>query len=326
MTTSYDPTDTVLVEAEQADVVYALAASPAFDRDGICFAARSSGLYRSADGAATWQPAYASLGLAEAVPTPAVALSPAFPSDHTVFAGVAGAILRSYDGGQTWYVSSLPTPPPVVSCLAVSPDYVRDGVVFAGTMEDGVFRSSDRGDHWVRWNFGLLDLHVMALALSPDFAQDETLFAGTESGIFRSTNGGRAWREVPFPTDLAPVLSLAISPAFKQDGFLLAGTEEHGLWCARDAGRSWTRLGEGVIEGSVNAIVLAADFPRTATILVVTSEEVLVSPDAGRTWRPVAVDLPADDSVVAVSAPLGLKPGAPLLLGLSGGGVMRRAA
>jgi len=317
--------DVALSETAQTDVVYALAASPAFERDGICFAARGSGLYRSTDGGATWQPAYASLGLDEAVPTPAVAVSPDFPSDHTVFAGVAGAILRSYDGGQTWYASALPTPPPVVSCLAVSPDYARDGVVFAGTMEDGVFRSSDRGDHWVRWNFGLLDLHVMALALSPAFAADETLYAGVESGIFRSTNGGRAWREVPFPTELAPVLSLALSPAFKQDGLLLAGTEEHGLWCSRDAGRSWSRLGEGVIEGSVNAILLAADFPRTPLILAVTSAGVLLSDDGGGAWSEVAVDLPADESVVAVAAPNGLRRGGALLLGLSSGGVVRVA-
>lgn len=322
MTAEYD---VALIESEQNDVVYALAASPAFERDGICFAARGSGLYRSTDGGVTWQPAYTSLGLDDAVPTPAVALSPDFPADHTVFAGVAGAILRSYDGGQTWYASALPAPPPVVSCLAVSPDYVRDGVVFAGTMEDGVFRSSDRGDHWVRWNFGLLDLHVMALALSPAFATDETLYAGVESGIFRSTNGGRAWREVPFPTDLAPVLSLALSPAFKQDGLLLAGTEEHGLWCSRDAGRSWSQLGEDVLAGSVNAIVLGADFPRTPLILAVTSAGVLLSEDGGCTWSEVAVDLPAEESVVTVAAPRGLRRGAALLLGLSGGSVVRVA-
>jgi photosystem II stability/assembly factor-like uncharacterized protein len=257
--------------------------------------------------------------------TPAVAVSPDFAADRTVFAGVAGAILRSHDAGQTWFVSMLPTPPPVVSCLVVSPDYARDGVIFAGTMEDGVFRSSDRGSLWVRWNFGLLDLHVLALALSPNFAQDETLFVGTESGIFRSTNGGRAWREVPFPTDLAPVLSLALSPTFKQDGLLLAGTEEHGLWSSRDAGRSWARLGEGVIEGSVNAILLGADFPRTPLILAVTSAGALLSDDAGRAWSEVAVDLPADESVVAVAAPNGLRRGGALLLGLSNGGVARVA-
>lgn len=310
---------------DAGDVVYALATSPAFDRDGLCFAARASGLYRSTDGGATWQSAYDSLKLDGALATPAVAISPDFASDHTVFAGVAGAILRSHDAGRTWYVSMLPTPPPVVSCLATSPAYLHDGVIFAGTMEDGVFRSSDRGSLWVRWNFGLLDLHVLALALSPDFAQDETLFVGTESGIFRSTNGGRAWREVPFPTELAPVLSLAISPAFGQDGLILAGTDEHGLHVSRDRGKTWTRLGAGVLEGSVNAVLLAADFPATPLALAVTSEGVFTSADGGASWRELAVDAPAGEAVVAVSAPLGLRPAAPLLLGLSNGAVARAA-
>ena len=217
----------------------------------------------------------------------------------------------------------LPSPPPVVSCLVASPDYERDGVLFAGTMEDGVFRSSDRGERWVRWNFGLLDLHVLALALSPDFAQDETLFAGVESGIFRSTNGGRAWREVPFPTDLAPVISLAISPDFKRDGLLLAGTEAHGLYVSRDRGRTWAALGEGVLGEAVNAILLAPDFPQTPTILAVTSDGLSLSEDGGSTWSEFAADVPPDEAVVAVSAPQGLRLGAPLLLGLSNGDVMR---
>ncbi len=319
-----DPDQELLIDEAElpGDVVYALAASPAFDRDGVCFAARTSGLYRSEDGGMTWQPAYASLKLDGDLTTPAVALSPDFASDRTVFAGVAGAILHSPDAGQTWYASLLPAPPPVVSCLVTSPDYVRDGVIFAGTMEDGVFRSSDRGSLWVRWNFGLLDLHVLALALSPDFAQDETLFAGTESGIFRSTNGGRAWREVPFPTELAPVLSLAISPAFKQDGLIVAGTDEHGAHISRDRGKTWSRLGEGVLEGSVNAVLLAADFPQRPAMLAVTSEGVFASADAGTSWRALALDVPESAAVVAVSAPLGLRPAAPLLCGLSNGAVI----
>jgi len=322
-----DPDQELLADETElpGDVVYALVASPACDRDGVCFAARASGLYRSVDGGATWQPAYASLKLDSDLATPAVAVSPDFASDRTVFAGVAGAILRSHDAGQTWYASLLPSPPPVVSCLVTSPNYVQDGVIFAGTMEDGVFRSSDRGSLWVRWNFGLLDLHVLALALSPDFAQDETLFAGTESGIFRSTNGGRAWREVPFPTELAPVLSLAISPAFRQDGLIMAGTDAHGLHVSRDRGKTWSRLGEGVLEGSVNAVLLAVDFPTTPRVLAVTSAGVFTSADGGMRWRALAVGLPEDATVVTVSAPLGLRPAAPLLLGLADGTVIAAA-
>ncbi len=312
-------------DGDHADVVFALAASPDFGRDGVCFAARASGLYRSVDGGDTWQPTYTALKLAEDLSTPATAVSPDFTSDHSVFAGVAGAVLRSHDAGETWYLSMLPTPPPVVSCLVASPDYARDGVLFAGTMEDGVFRSSDRGDHWVRWNFGLLDLHVLALALSPDFARDETLFVGTESGIFRSTNGGRAWREVAFPQDQAPVISLTISPAFKEDGVLLVGTEASGLHITRDGGKTWERLGDAThaLGDSVNAILVAPDFPRTPSVLAVTSAGIFMSVDAGDTWEEFTADIPPEEGVVAVVAPQGLVRGALLLLGLSNGEVLR---
>ncbi len=122
-------------------------------------------------------------------------------------------------------------PPPFVHSLAVSPQFAQDGVVLAGTMEDGVFRSGDRGAQWAAWNFGLLDLSVLCLSMSPAYADDETVFAGTDSGIFRSMNGGRAWRELEFPPDWAPVLSLALSPGFGADGMLFAGTEFGGhVW------------------------------------------------------------------------------------------------
>jgi photosystem II stability/assembly factor-like uncharacterized protein len=121
------------------DIVYDLAASPAFEQDGICFAARPGGLFRSEDGGRTWQHAYASLDLEAALTTAAVALSPAFQTDASVFAGASGGVLRSTDAGLTWLVASFPNPPPFVSCLAISPDFARDGTLFAATLEDGVF-------------------------------------------------------------------------------------------------------------------------------------------------------------------------------------------
>ena len=170
-----------------------------------------------------------------------------------MFAGVYGAMMRSYDRGANWQYAELRTPPPVVTCLAVSPAYEQDGILFAGTLEDGVFRSADRGTRWAAWNFGLIDLGVLCLALSPAFGQDETLVVGTETGVFRSTNGGRAWRELGLPTDLAPVLSVAFSPDYASDGLLLAGTESNGLWMSHDSGRSW-ELVEALVDGAVNAL------------------------------------------------------------------------
>jgi photosystem II stability/assembly factor-like uncharacterized protein len=322
--------ETTQPETQTQEIVYSLAASPDFEQDGICFAARTSGLYRSDDGGLSWQDAYASLDLKEPLPTAAVAVSPSFGTDRTVFAGVPGGILRSADGGQSWSFAQLTSPPPFVLAMAVSPDFARDGTVLVGTMEDGVFRSGDRGSRWSAWNFGLLDLNVLCLAISSDFATDETLLAGVESGIFRSTNGGRAWREVgsrdngPLPVDFAPVLSLALSPTYHADGILYAGTESHGLLRSRDRGKTWTRLGETTIADAVNGVLLAPQFPTQPDVLAVLGDRLLISRDAGDTWQ----DWPSQQESKEVGmtcalAPQGLEPGAPLLVGLADGTVQR---
>ncbi len=302
--------------------VYAIAVSPNYARDGGCFAACDSGLYRSEDGGRTWQFAYSDFTGDTPPSTTAVAISPDFTTSPYVFAGGHGGILRSADGGRTWSLAILPSPPPLVSTLAVSPQFIQDGTVFAGTLEDGVFRSNDRGGHWVAWNFGLLDLSIFALAVSPNFAPDDTLFVGTEIGIFVSANGGRAWREVDFPIDHAPVLSLALSPGYAEDGIMYAGTETHGLLRSDDRGHSWRSVGEGQLSGSVNAITLAPAFPQRLEILIQLDGTVLVSHDGGTSWSE-RVTLPAKQRVAAVAAPHGFGRDAPLLVGLVDGGVVR---
>jgi photosystem II stability/assembly factor-like uncharacterized protein len=310
-------------EAQVQDLVYALATSPNYAQDGICFAARPSGLYRSDDGGHSWRFTFGSLNLTQPLPATAVAVSPDFASDQSVFAGAPGGILHSVDGGQTWYVVMLTSPPPLVSTLVVSPNFIRDGTLLAGTMEDGVFRSSDRGSHWYPWNFGLLDLNILAMSISSNFADDETLFVGTESGIFRSTNGGRAWREAGFPSEAAPVLSLAMSPDYVHDGTLFAGTESHGLFSSHDKGRTWARLGEEAIADTVNGIVLSPQFPTKPHILALLNDGLLASRDGGQSWSGWKPGLSVEQGTVSVAAPQGLDADAPLLVGLIEGGVLR---
>jgi photosystem II stability/assembly factor-like uncharacterized protein len=305
------------------ETVYALAASPNFAEDGVCFAARQSGLYRSDDGGRTLRSQFEVLGLETWLPATSVALSPGFPSDDGVFVGVPGGILRSSGGGKNWSTAIFPPPPPFISALAVSPNYVNDGIVFAGTMEDGMFRSGDRGAHWDAWNFGLLDLNVLCLAVSPDLAHDETVYVGTDSGIFRSTNGGRAWRETGFPAEAAPVLSLAVSPAFARDGVLFAGTESSGLFYSNDRGQSWKRVAKRNIPRTVNAILLSPRFPQKPDILALTDIALLISHDAGRSWskRKTSTELKA--GITSVAVPSGFGQRARLLVGLADGRVLR---
>ncbi len=306
--------------------VYALAASPHYARDRVCFAARASGLHRSDDGGLTWRALFGGLDLTVPLAAMAVAVSPGFEADRCVFAGVQGGILRSSDGGDSWQPSALPSPPPLVSALAISPGFVQDGVLFAGTLGDGVFRSADRGVHWAAWNFGLLDLNILTLAISPEYAHDETLFAGTESGIFRSTNGGRAWRELSFATELAPVVCLDIAPDHARGGWLLAGTEASGLFHSVDDGKRWSRLGEEAIPAGVNGVVLVSDPSGKHEILAARAEGLVLSRDGGGTWSTLKPGLQEGQDVTCALAPQGTAPGAPLLVGLANGQVARLAA
>lgn len=299
-------------------IIYGLASLPNSD---LCFAAGNTGLMRSQDGGQTWSDALTSLNLNEALPIASVVISPDFAADKTVIAGTSGGILRSGDGGDIWRVVEFPSPPPFVASLAFSSNYERDGVIFAGTLEDGVFVSRDRGYRWSTWNFGLLDLNILALAVSPAFDEDETVYAAVESGIFRSTNGGRAWREIPFEIDHAPVLSLAISSQFSEDFVVFAGTEQHGLFKSEDGGQTWKHLDSEDIVGSVDAILLSSDYPDKPNLLLLNGGELFTSNDDGASWQPRLGTTTVHEPMTAVLAPAGLDEGSPLLAAIMNQGV-----
>ena len=303
------------------DPIYCMAASPRFSQDGVCFAARSSGLVHTKDGGKSWKDAITSLNLNESLTITAVCLSPSFPTQKHVFVGFPGGILLSVDGGENWQTAQAPTPPPVVTVLEASPNYERDSCIFAGTMEDGIILSVDGGTSWHPWNFGLYDARVMALVLSPAFAMDEVVFSATETGIYCSLNNGRSWNVTNFPAELAPVLCLAISPNFNQDKTLFAGTEKYGLFKTHDGGDSWQRIGEEFIHRLVNAILISPDYPRSKELLIMGEEKLLISCDDGLTWSERPVNTPQETYLTCVIAPDGYRQGARLLVGTQDGRV-----
>lgn len=295
--------------------ILAVALSPDFARDRHCFAAGPAGLQRSNDGGKSWEQA---MPFEAPYPVLAIALSPDYARDGQLFAGITGGVMRSWTHGEAWSMAAIGNPPATIVCLAVSPAFGQDSLVLAGSETDGVFRSADRGTTWQPWNFGLLDLQVLCLGLSPAFTRDETVFAGVSSGVFHSTNGGRAWRETAFPIQVAPVLCLAVSPAFERDGVLFAGTESAGLYRSPDRGRSWTPIGPDPTRGTVNAILLDAEFPVRPHLLVATENGLLLSRDGGESWTVWA----EVKDVLALAIERGQLAGRKrVLAGLSSGGV-----
>jgi photosystem II stability/assembly factor-like uncharacterized protein len=274
------------VNASQPDFA---SKSETSDSNGLVFAAKQSGLFRSTDGGQTWGDAYAALKLAAPLPTQAVAVTVVDDIPY-VFAAVEGRILRSLDGSQTWEIASLESPAPLVTALAISPDFARDGLVLAASMQDGIFRSSDRGVTWTGWNFGLYDPNINALA----FVDAQKVVAGTQSGVFVSLNAGRSWRDTEFPLENAPVQCIAVS----QDQTIYAGTQADGLFASRDAGKTW----ETVCSGGVEQIHI-----QHGKIFILNDGNLLFSDD-GKDWQTREFDGEISAFIVE-----------PLLLGLANG-------
>lgn len=173
----------------------------------VLWAVLSTGVWRSRDGAATWElvsatpPANATSLVA--VPTAGAAETAGGTAEVVLYlASATEGVLASADEGRTWgqaggaLSGALPTRR--VSSLsfdansgetAATPDGRElRGTLYAGT-DQGVFKTVDRGQLWVRLG---LDANVAAVAASSRPAP-LLLAVDREGRVYRSTNRGVTW-------------------------------------------------------------------------------------------------------------------------------------
>jgi hypothetical protein len=78
----------------------------------------------------------------------------------------------------------------------------------------------------------------------------------------------------------------------------------------------------GVPAESVSAILLSPEYPAKPQMLAMLANALLVSRDGGVNWEAWEIGLELGPGAASVIAPLGLDPGAPLLVGLLDGRVL----
>ena len=148
-------------------------------RPGALYAGGSEGLFRSLDGAASWQ----SVGPELAGQTVfAIALDPRGGGD--LYAGATNGAYRSLDGGEHWEPWGHGLENVTVTALAFARQDAR--LVFAGTKYQGVFQSADGGQNWQY--AGPAPVSVNGLVVTPD---DQWIFAATAGGFYREAVQGR---------------------------------------------------------------------------------------------------------------------------------------
>jgi len=269
-------------QTEIADIIYDIAV---FNQ--TIFVARQTGLYHSLDGGVNWINTYHPSLPESNIPTLTVELSPNYENDKTIVAGINGGICLSTDSGETWLVHQFRKPIPMVTSIAVSPNFATDKVILAGTYEDGMFRSDNAGETWQAFNYGLFDHNILCVAISPFYEDDQTVYAGTSSGIYKSINGGKLWHDLTLPNDYDAVLSLVLSP----DGELYVGTETNGMLKSLDNGATWTTIFD--TDSAINSILIGANNRLIAQL----NDAVMISDD-GTTWTSL---ISSDVNIVILS-------------------------
>jgi photosystem II stability/assembly factor-like uncharacterized protein len=256
------------------------------------------GLFRSSDGAASWQ-------LVVGGYFSVLAIDPS--NSLTVYAATGFSpgtpLLKTSDGGANW--TALPLPQgSQITALVVDPS--RPATIYAGTVPlfrsntGGLFRSTDGGSSWARIPIPTGDGAVLALALGPVFS--ETIYVSTGSGVLKSTDAGASWTPLAIGSS-ASVRELTAEPA--SSTVVYASADLDGIFRTSDGGASWSVVNNGLVATRVGALVI--DSAKPARLFCGVDQGVYRSDDAGESWRTsgatprgltrLAVD-PKDGSVI----------------------------
>jgi photosystem II stability/assembly factor-like uncharacterized protein len=223
---------------------------------GIRGAGRTpSGVYRSTDGAVSWNSVLSGGAGTSVVIDPSngnvayAALSLASVRDTS--GGRGNGVYRSPDGGATWTLlgDALPMNNLGFTTLAISPS--NPLIVYAGFANPilggggsllGLFKTIDGGRNWTRlsntpsycgdacWRRNVIRVH----STNPDIVYAGGRI-GRRDGLFRTLDGGTSWNEVSTgSTSLGPFSDLS-SLAFSRDGAVLYLADDGGIFRTKNA-------------------------------------------------------------------------------------------
>src|SRR4051812_46791555 len=205
------------------------------------------------------------------------------PNTNIWYVGTAhGGVWKTVNNGTTFEAQFQDQGLMSIGDVAVSQN--NPDLVYVGTGEsnnrqstswgDGVYKSTDGGKTYT--NVGLkTSKHINRVVIDPRdndvvwVAATGPLFgAGGERGIFKTTDGGKTWKQTLKVDEDTGANDLAIDPS--NDKVLYASTYQRrrtaccmngggpgsGIWKSTDGGDTWTRLKNGLPEGSLGRIGL----------------------------------------------------------------------
>jgi photosystem II stability/assembly factor-like uncharacterized protein len=170
--------------------------------------------------------------------------------------GPSFGILRSVDGGETWQdANDGNTATQNINVLAVDPR--NESLVYAGSIQGGVFSSNNGGQTWQARNEGLGILDVRALAVDP--REPNVIYAGIAGGaVYKTIDRGGHWTSSSNGMDPeARILDIVLDPTNPQ--VIYAADTQTGIYRSVDGGKFWLQLNLGLHTRAVSALAISKD-------------------------------------------------------------------
>jgi photosystem II stability/assembly factor-like uncharacterized protein len=241
------------------------------DADTFYFGAVAGGVWKTADGGATWEP------LTDGTAISSVGALAIAPSDHKViYVGTGEAaprgdmtygdgVYKSVDGGKTWSHIGL-ADSRQIGALIVDPRNADTvlvaafGHAFGPNKERGVYRTTDGGKSWTRVLYH--DEETGAIDVSFDPNDPSIVYAalwqarrqpwnfssgGPGSGLYRSSDGGVTWTRLTgngLPEGILGRIHVSVSPADSKRVYAMIEAHQGGLYRSDDGGVHWARVSD----------------------------------------------------------------------------------
>ena len=276
------------------------------------FGGVGGGVWKSTDGANTWNPIFDKEG------TSAIGSLAVAPSDHNIlYVGTGETALRgnishgdgiykSVDAGKTWKNVGLrdsraigkviinPHNPDIVYVAAL-------GHPYGPNAERGVFRTTDGGKTWDKVLYKDENTGAIDIAFDPN--NPNILFAalwqvrrtpwgfdsgGPGGGIYRSADGGSTWKQVQgngLPK--GPWGKIGIAVASNSDRvYALIQAAEGGLYRSDDGGQKWRLINpdRALIQRAWYYMHIFAD-PKSPDVLYILNVQFFKSTDGGHSFN-----------------------------------------
>jgi ligand-binding sensor domain-containing protein len=177
--------------------------------------------------------------------------------------GNPGIILSS-DNGATWNIVGLR------KFDILSLDYSAKGILYAGTIQNGLYRSTNNGLFWD--SLGPSNETISSLLN----LQDKEIFVGSyNNGVLKTTNNGISWVNIGLQSSRVNAL------ATDSSGNIFAGTLD-GLFILKKNSTTWNKISG--INSTINSIVV-----DSGKNIIVGTEGlgVLLSTNSGNNWNSI---------------------------------------